>query len=122
MQENIKKAIDDFRKEKDHVNMSDVLDMYARIVYADHSDFKKIYKDENGEWVCEIDPSKIDGQIVEDIAVEKGEVKVKFLDKLKALESLRKLLEETEKKTQDETKNSIMVVTNVKRPQNQTDA
>ena len=72
--------------------MKDVVDMYSRIVYADHRDFKKIYKDENGQWVCEIDPNKIDGQIIENITVEKGEIKVKFLDKLKALESLKKVV------------------------------
>jgi len=116
LDENIKKAIQVLSECKKHAEMSDVLDMYSRIAYADCKDFISMVKNEKGEWVSEIDLEKIDGQIVEEISALKDGVKVKFYDKMKALEKMEKILGENRQETlNDENKNNITVVTNVKR-------
>ena len=115
--ESVKKEIKYLKSEtKPIIDINSLIEFYARAALADYSDCITYYKNENDEWVSDIDVSKIDGQMIEEIVAVKGGVKIKFLDRYKALEKLGKYLgeEDIEEETNN---NNITVVTAALRPE-----
>lgn len=69
-----------------HVDALDIVDHYARIAFADVTDFVKI---ENNK-VELIDADKIDGQLVKSVKKGKDGISIELYDKLAALQKLER--------------------------------
>lgn len=70
-----------------HVNAMDIIDHYARIAFADVTDFVEIEKGK----VTLIDADNIDGQLIKTVKKGKnGEVSLEMYDKLAALQKLER--------------------------------
>ena len=98
------------------VTSSDLIDFYSKVAFADYSDCIKCYKNDKDEWVSDIDVEKINGQMIEEITAGRGGLKIKFLDKFKALEKLEKYLGAKEEQN-EKNANSINIISQVKRPE-----
>lgn len=72
-----------------HVNAMDVIDHYARIAFADITDFALISE----KRVKLIDGEKIDGQLVKSVKQGRDGVSVELYDKLQALQKLERYFE-----------------------------
>lgn len=107
--------------ERVNIELSDIFDFYARIAFADHGESVKFFTNEKGETQCEIDFDAIDGQLIDEITISKSSVKVKFLDKFKALEKLERFLCDESEKENDSEKNKITVITTALRPKAEED-
>lgn len=69
-----------------HVNALDIIDHYARIAFADVTDFVKIEKNK----VELIDAEKIDGQLVKSVKKGRDGISIEMYDKLAALQKLER--------------------------------
>ncbi|GEM_PF-3504139 len=117
---NIKEALEYLKGEagnRTHVELTSIVDLYTRIAFADYSEYVKYYKNEKEEWVSDIDFEEVDGQLIDEISASKTGVKIKFLDRFKALEKLEKLMGNSEEMAEDS--NNITVITAVQRPERQ---
>lgn len=72
-----------------HVDAMDIIDHYARIAFADITDFVSI----SGRSVALKDASMIDGQLVQSVRHGKDGITVELYDKMKALDKLEKFFD-----------------------------
>jgi phage terminase small subunit len=72
--------------QEQHVNALDIVDHYARIAFADVTDFVSI----KGGKITLIDEDKIDGQLVKSVKRGKDGVTIELYDKLLALQKLER--------------------------------
>lgn len=105
--------------ERSNIELSDIFDFYVRIAFADHGESVRVFTNEKGETQTEIDFDAIDGQLIDEITISKNSVKVKFLDKFKALEKLERFFVNENEKEKDTEKNKITVITAALRPRSE---